>query len=195
MCGRYMFSSDDDREEYMRIIKEVNEKYHGKAALKEGEIYPTDKVPVLVSDGKECTAELISWGYPHFTGKGVIVNARSESITEKKMFSNGFENNRCVVPATGFFEWKDTGKSKKDKYLFTLPKDDVIYMAGVWDEFDGERRFVILTTEANESTKDIHHRMPVIIPSDKLDEWVSGDLTKARKMIRAEMPSFEKALA
>lgn len=181
MCGRYLFSADDEREEAMEMLRQL--KALGKEAeFRGGEIFPTNLAPVLTT--RQLAPSLITWGFPHFSGKGVIVNARSESVREKKMFGGCFAERRCVVPATGYFEWKDTGGSKKTKYLFTLQNSSLVYMAGIWGEFEGEQRFVILTTEANESARKVHHRMPVLLPKARIAEWISSESSALELMCR-----------
>lgn len=110
----------------------------------------------------------ISWGFPKWTSKGVIINARSETAAEKSMFRKSLLQRRCVVPATGFYEWNH----KKQKYKFNLPNHELLYLAGIWNEYEGEKHFVILTTAANEAMKDIHNRMPVILKKNIINQWV-----------------------
>lgn len=84
------------------------------------------------------------------------------------MFRRSLEGRRCVVPSSGFFEWD----REKQKYLFHLPGEDALYMAGIWNEFAGERRFCIVTTAANGSISDIHSRMPVVLPKARVQDWI-----------------------
>lgn len=88
-----------------------------------------------------------------------------------------------MIPSTGFYEW---GADKR-KYLFRLPVEQTLYMAGIYREYEGIRRYVILTTAANASMKGIHDRMPVILPRDKLQMWMC-DTDEAIRYLRAEMP-------
>lgn len=83
-----------------------------------------------------------------------------------------FTDRRCTIPSTGFYEWKD-----KQKYHFTLPGSSVLYMAGIYNEFAGEPRFVILTTAANESVEEIHDRMPLVLEKNMLNDWISNNET------------------
>lgn len=174
MCGRYNFTAED-AEEIQRMTREIQERLNEQ--LKTGEIYPTNLVPILIQD-KGCEKPMpMTWGFPHFKGGGVIINARSETVTEKRMFRNSVLTRRCIVPSTGFFEWRREGSSKI-KYLFRLPGEKVLYMAGFYNRFptkDGEERdqFVILTTGANESMQDVHDRMPVILRPEERTVWLS----------------------
>ena len=113
--------------------------------MKTGEIFPTDLTPVLLPYADVIVPRLMVWGFPSFRNKGVIINARSETVREKKLFASALEKRRCIIPSTGFYEWN----AEKKKFLFNMPDSGMLYMAGIYDRFDGEDRFVILTTEAN----------------------------------------------
>ncbi len=132
------------------------------------EIYPTNKAPVLVAAREQMVPALLGWGFPGFQGSKTIINARAETAAERPMFRRSLEGRRCVVPSSGFFEWD----REKQKYLFHLPGEDALYMAGIWNEFAGERRFCIVTTAANGSISDIHSRMPVVLPKARVQDWI-----------------------
>lgn len=147
-------------EEIRNIIEEVNEKYYG-SNIKTGEIYPTNTAPVLVAKGQQLEPAPLIWGFPHFKHSGVIINARAETAEEKKMFKSSLLERRCVIPSTGFYEWMHN--NTKQKYLFNLSDTPTLYMAGFFNEFKDEKRFIILTTDANPSISDVHSRMPVVL--------------------------------
>lgn len=178
MCGRYTVYTDADFAEMDNIVRDVERKITGPQQLKTGEIFPTNLAPVITPDG----AVPMAWGFPRWDGKGVVINARSETAGEKAMFRQALMSRRLVVPSTGFFEWRHTeGKKQKDKYWIRLPEAPLLYMAGLYTLFkqpDGseEPRFVILTTDANESMAGIHDRMPVILGAGELEPWMmDGD--------------------
>ena len=188
MCGRYTLFTDEDSAEINRIIEQVNRKYP-ENNFKTGEIFPTNSAPVLVQEKSSLSPTLMNWGFPHFKGSGVIINARAETAEEKRMFRESLKQRRCVIPSTGFYEWKQD--QTKQKYLFRLPHLNVLYMAGIYNVFKGEPRYVILTTEANSSIADVHHRMPVVLPQDKLMDWVF-DENKAAEIAQDIPPMLEK---
>jgi putative SOS response-associated peptidase YedK len=126
----------------------------------------------VVKGDEHRTVEAITWGFPHFRGSGVIINARAETAHEKPMFRKNLALRRCLIPSTGFYEWAGENKKSKQKYLFKLPDDPVLYMAGLFNDFDGVRRFVILTTQANQSVVDIHDRMPLVLLRAELNGWL-----------------------
>ena len=192
MCGRYSLYTEEQDKEIMRIIKSLDERYPGNE-MKKGEIYPTNTAPVICRMDGEIRPELSTWGFPRFgAAKGVIINARSESAGERPMFRKSLHGRRCAVPSTGFFEWTQQGE--KIKYRFNLPDSRVLYMAGIYNEFKDENRFVILTTGANHSIADVHNRMPVILTERNVEDWItSEDFTLA--YIQTVMPALRRELA
>lgn len=190
MCGRYVLFSDTEIQDIRDIIDEVQRKVNGE--IKTGEIFPTDKAPILIQEQGIITPEAVVWGFPNFRNKGVVINARSETVPEKPMFRHSLEAKRCIIPSTGFYEWSHD--EKKIKYQFNLPGSGALYMAGLWNDFDGERRFVILTTEANASMSEIHNRMPVVLDGTNKDRWLM-DYQAALNILTATPPQLVKALA
>lgn len=184
MCGRYSLFDEQDNAEIRKIIEEVNQRYPDQP-IRAGEIFPTNTVPVLTADGTGLSPKPLVWGFPKYTGSGVIINARAETAGEKKTFRQSLYTSRCIVPSTGFYEWDEN----KRKYLFRLPGEQTLYMAGISKEYDGIQRYVILTTSANDSMKDVHHRMPVVLTRDKLQMWVS-DTEAAINYLHSDMPQL-----
>lgn len=187
MCGRYSLYTDDENNEIMRIIEALNQRYPGNN-MKTGEIFPTNTVPVILSQGGDIRPELSTWGFPRFgAAKGVIINARSESADERPMFRSSLHSRRCVIPSTGFFEWTQSGE--KIKYRFNLPESNTLYMAGLYNQFKEENRFVILTTGANRSMADVHNRMPVILQKQSIEDFILSE-EFAIPYLHANMPEL-----
>jgi putative SOS response-associated peptidase YedK len=186
--------------EIREIMREINRRYAGTpehALIKSGQIFPANIVPVLSQQKKDTEAHLFSWGFPRWQGKGLIINARSETVTEKPLFRQAFLSRRCIIPSTGFYEWKHIdGQKKKDKYLLRISDYPVLYMAGIYTRFEkadiNMPGFVILTTTANSSIKAIHDRMPVIIQPHEKDAWLT-DESFAHYVIDREGPLLEAA--
>ncbi len=178
MCGRYNFTVEQS-DEIRDILEKLNAKFH-QTAVKNGEIFPSEQAPILIEEEKEVSPVVSGWGFPKYDGKGVIINARAESAMEKRTFRDSLINRRCIIPSTGFYEW-DAGKNK---FLFRLEDTNALYMAGLYNIYQGELRYVILTTEANASMKEIHTRMPLVLPKKELATWIldqsaTGDLLKS----------------
>lgn len=164
MCGRYYV----EREMPEIILKLVLQSERMHILQKAREINPTDYAPVIISDSNSLSAIDMKWG---MTGeqKGLLINARAETILDRKAFTESVLSRRCVVPASYFFEWD----MSKNKCKCRAEGSEVIYMAGIYKKCDGEDRFTILTTAANESMKQIHDRMPLCIEADKVGEWIN----------------------
>lgn len=114
----------------------------------------------------------MKWGFPGFTGKELLINARVESVLEKRTFQESVWHRRCVVPAKGFYEWN----AKKEKYQFErLDQEPVLFMAGCFQRFQEEERFVIFTTQANVSVSPVHHRMPLVLEKKEIESWILDD--------------------
>lgn len=167
MCGRYDLFSNIKSKEAAAILEQIK-----KAGLniKTGEIFPTNNAPVFVDD---LQLESMIWGFPGFKSKGVIINARSETVRQKPMFRNSFFSRRCLVLSSGFYEW--TKEKNKKKYIFNDPESEILYIAGIWNMFDNQKRFSILTKSANESVIEIHDRMPVLVKKENLKDWIADD--------------------
>ena len=135
-------------------------------------------------------AEILQWGFLGFEKGRLLINARAESVLTRPTFSESFRSRRCVIPAAGFYEWD----SKKEKVIFTLPDKPVLYLAGIFRPYGPEKRFVILTREANASMLPVHDRMPLILTSEEAALWVKdvseaeSILTKVLPQLRAERP-------
>ncbi|HHT16479.1 MAG TPA: SOS response-associated peptidase [Papillibacter sp.] len=166
MCGRYYV---DDEEP---TLQDIVEKLKGNAEVKTGEVFPTDRAAVMAPEGDFA---VMRWGFPRFDGKGVIINARSETASVKPMFQRSLIEGRCLIPASWYFEWEKRGREKV-KYAFAAPEEELLWMAGLSrrDGKTGERSFVILTRPAWEGIAFIHNRMPVILPAHLHDEWICG---------------------
>ncbi|HBG54901.1 MAG TPA: SOS response-associated peptidase [Ruminococcaceae bacterium] len=183
MCGRYaLFLNPELRDLFLEMQKN-NQKFNT------GEIFPTDKAPILMQEYNKLTPEAVKWGFPSYKGKGIIINARAETAPLKPMFRNCILSSRCVIPSSGFYEWSHDGK--KTKYLFTLPKSSTLYMAGLFRKFGDETRFVILTTAANDSMAEVHNRMPVVLNRERMGYWVN-DTTAALEILKETPPELMK---
>lgn len=207
MCGRY-YVDDETAKEIRKLLEHLDARFNrGKEALKarnemvkralevRGEIFPTNQVPILVGD-KEIALTMSKWGFTAPTGKGVLINARSETALEKKTFRESLLSRRCVIPAAGFYEWD----SDKNKIYFTMPQKPCMYMAGLYRFEKEESRFVILTTAANASMKDIHDRMPLILDEEAVAEWICNNnetnelLHRVPAMLRTNAMYYQQKL-
>lgn len=175
MCGRYQVSTEEDIIEIREILEEINKRYKDKpdiSAMKTGEIFPTETAPVLISHNGERQAQLMKWGFSRWDSKGAIINVRSETALEKKSFRSSLLNRRCIVPATGFYEWRKRAGGK-DKFLFRLAETKMLYLAGLYEKSPLGDTYVIMTTAANPSVSLYHDRMPLILEPEMLSQWLT----------------------
>lgn len=168
MCGRY-YVNHEAADELVQAVCQAD-----KGIFREWcgeEIHPADIAPVIIgsSDGFILAGQ--RWGYPGVQNKGVIFNARAESVLYKKMFYRGIRKNRAVIPAAWFYEWN----KNKEKITFFRKDGKMLYLAGFYECFDGGDRFVVLTTAANDSMIRTHDRMPLILEPDQLEDWIRND--------------------
>lgn len=157
MCGR--FTQTKSREE---VLAELGDIELPPLFLGRYNIAPTQKVAVIRQDAPVQATECI-WGFEQPRSGAPIINARSETLTERPMFRDLLHANRCLIPADGFYEWKG-----RQPYYFQLPEKKLFGFAGLWR--DGH--CVIITRAADANMRGIHDRMPVILPSDRWASWL-----------------------
>ncbi len=168
MCGRYCIS-DDTAREIEKIVRNLDRKL---AVHHSGDVSPSAMATVLVQPGNLLTATDMKWGFPGYEGKSLLINARAESVLGKRTFQESVRQRRCVVPASGFYEWN----RKKEKFTFRRADHvPLLFMAGCYNLYDGKNRFVILTTQANASMAPVHERMPLILERSEMESWLTDD--------------------
>jgi putative SOS response-associated peptidase YedK len=129
------------------------------------------------------------------TARGMI-NARSETISEKPSFREAFKKRRCIIPASGFYEWQAArGKgTAKQPFYFYLNEREVFGFAGLWEEWldktTGEllETCTIITTQANEVLKPVHDRMPVILHREDYEEWLDKNVKDTARLEKVLAP-------
>lgn len=182
MCCRYWA---EESPELREIVEEMNRsslvcKWQQTTGIKTyGEIRPTDVVPVIAPNrfGNRAVFPM-RWGY---SGKTLLMNARTETAATKPTFEADWQKHRCIVPASWYFEWEhrlgnDGKKHTGDKYMIQ-PKDSTMtWLCGLYRIEDGLPHFVVLTREPGEEIRFIHDRMPLIVPERLVDEWIRPDV-------------------
>ncbi len=124
--------------------------------------------------------ELMRWGLtPSWpaAGRALLINARAESLAEKPAFQRLLERQRCLIPATGFYEWQKMPDGRRRPWCYALPDDAPFAFAGLWDtmhDADGRdfRAFTIVTTAANDLIRPVHDRMPVLLAPEAEAAWL-----------------------
>lgn len=187
MCGRYHFSA-----ELLDEIRDLTEQKDWKLELGvlDRDIHPGDTAPVITAAGDQggsLRACRQKWGYPGPGGKGLVFNARSESVFEKRMFRDSVSMRRAVIPVSWFYEWN----KNKEKFTFTKEGSRILFLAGFYGRYEDGDRFVILTTQANASMAPVHSRMPLVLEREQVREWIL-DSAKTKELLGQEPPQLER---
>ncbi len=180
MCGRFALSAKTEDVEKLvkpsRFTKELVSRYN---------IAPSQKIHIL-RNNSDNIAEEFRWGLIPSWAKDIsiankMINARSESLSEKPAFRNLLKSKRCLIYADGFYEWRKGGRSKIP-YFIHFKDSRPFTFAGLWDKWispDGEiiESAVIITTEPNSVVAPIHNRMPVILKPEFRKSWLYEDFS------------------
>ena len=187
MCGRSHVSAD-----LLDEIRDLTEQKDWKLELGvlDRDIHPGDTAPVITAAGDQggsLRACRQKWGYPGPGGKGLVFNARSESVFEKRMFRNSVSQRRAAVPVSWFYEWN----KNKEKFTFTKEGSRILFLAGFYGRYEDGDRFVILTTQANASMAPVHSRMPLVLEREQVREWIL-DSKKTKELLGQEPPRLAR---
>lgn len=190
MCGRITLSTDkDDLQSRWGFIDPsgvldlIKPRYN---------IASSQNSPTLVVKEDRRVLVMMRWGLVPFWAKDAsigykMINAKSETLTEKPSFRKPFKEKRCLVLADGFYEWEKTDKKNKVPYRFVLKNRQPFAFASLWDvwktpEGDKLLSFTIITTRANELMERIHDRMPVILNEKDEAKWLDPEFKDTDKL-------------
>jgi putative SOS response-associated peptidase YedK len=183
MCGRFaLLAKKEEMARRFKLIESGPSQPSLYPARPRFNIAPSQSVAVVrAADGTRFLS-LLHWGLiPSWAADEKIayklINARSETVVEKPSFRSAFKQRRCLIPASGFYEWQKKGSSKQPFYIRPRDEDDLFAFAGLWEKWTDPLGKVmesctILTTEANELMRPIHDRMPVILDSPSESTWL-----------------------
>lgn len=153
-------------------------------ALGRYNVAPGTRVMLLNRRQGKMKFDPVFWGYkPDWWHKAMLINARAETASTGRMFKPLWQNGRVVVPANGWFEWAKTNEGKQPYFIYRKSRQLVFFAAIGKTPFDkdhGHEGFVILTANSNQGMIDIHDRMPVVLPTEVLIEWLSEDTIPER---------------
>lgn len=191
MCGRYNLITD--AEAFIDAFQVVNQiqwrpRYN---------IAPSQEVPAVRQESEGRKAVLLRWGLlPHWARDVKFgyrtINARAETVADKPAFRSAFRKRRCLIPATGFYEWQKRGKHKQP-YNIRVKGAELFAFAGLWEHWqspEGQQveSCTIIVTEANEVLRPIHDRMPVILAPEDYDTWMDPGLQDVNSLHRLLKP-------
>ncbi|MCL2544530.1 MAG: SOS response-associated peptidase family protein [Clostridia bacterium] len=185
MCGRYMLFDDEGMVSlaYTAWLADAfgligRPEADAIRAQSTGEVRPNQRAPVRVQG--ETGLRWMTWGFPNPRSMGLTINARAETAATKGLFRVAMRQRRIAVPALGFFEWRHNARAKsKDPYLFRIPEQERMWMAGAYTGFQTAGggmvdRFVILTAPADPVVAAYHDRMPVLLREAEADAWLAA---------------------
>lgn len=177
MCGRYTLTSSGEEVADLFGLLEI------PAIPSRYNMAPTQEAAVVRVPEPGAPRELafLRWGLVPYWAKDVtignrLINARAESVAEKPSYRSSFRKQRCLIPTSGFYEWKKEGKAKQP-YLIRRKDRRPFAFAGLWSRWKDPERgpldtFTILTTDANDRIRELHDRMPVILAPEDFDLWL-----------------------
>jgi putative SOS response-associated peptidase YedK len=198
MCGRFELHSA------FEIIARIFGLTGGVLTVPTGfNIAPGQDIATIVNDSGTNRLTTCHWGFVPPWGNELndgykMINARAETVAEKPSFRQAFSKHRCLVIADGFYEWKNESGKKKPVYVH-LKNGNPFGMAGLynlWTSPEGKQicTTTIITTDANDTLKPIHDRMPVITPLDKIDLWLDPSVHEKENLLPILKPYPDKDL-
>lgn len=174
MCGRFTLT-----DEIIQLQEQFQFEFDGEYAPRYN-IAPGQMILAVGSNGHRRKGNMLKWGLIPYWAKDEKIgykmsNARGESIDEKPSFKHAFRKRRCLILADGFYEWKKT-EHRKQPYRFIMKDKKPFAFAGIWETWKKGDKPVhsctIITTTPNGVTKDVHDRMPVILPAETHNLWL-----------------------
>jgi putative SOS response-associated peptidase YedK len=202
MCGRY--SSDLKWEDFAKLYDLSKQgplpPWNFEPSYN---VCPTDTVPVIIPDDDGRRLALMRWGLvPNWWSKPLkelrmaTFNVRAETVAQKPFFRDAFKRSRCLIPASGYYEWLNTPAGKQP-YYFTRRDGEPLTFAGIYDTWHDRaagkdiRSCSMVITEPNTFAAEIHDRMPVILEHSQFDTWMRADVEEAAAMLN---PAAEDVL-
>ena len=180
MCGR-AYETYSDEELYFRYLGKNPEVPLGFTPVYN--LCPTQSSPVVRNVAGDLRLDMMRWQLvprteTAFTTKLSTINARSESVFTRPLYRDLIVRQRCIIPLSGFYEWRQGNRSQP--FRIQLRDEPIMSVAGLWDTWrpgtpDQKHSFSILTTSANERMREIHDRMPVILPRSDEEAWLDPE--------------------
>ena len=177
MCGRYV--NKNSFEDIEKLFQADLIQSPSISIQPSYNICPTQYSPVVVSAGEKYYMENMHWGLIPSWSKDSkfatnLINARIETVEEKPSFKGLINTSRCIVIASGYYEWVQTDSGKQPYYI--QGEDNVLPIAGLWTRWNDTKSFTIITKSANSSVSNIHHRMPLIIEKNLIESFLDHSI-------------------
>ena len=151
------------------------------------DLRPSQLVDALLSVPTGFTQTSLQWGIRPSWSKQLLINAQAETVATKQTFSDSFKFRRCVIPCSGWYEWKIFEEGgQKQKFRFHAPDESTLFMAGIWfGENATPSQLVTLTTHPTPQCEQIHHRMPLLLQSDQVLSWLTDPPAALERLLQA----------
>lgn len=197
MCGRFAITLPDDAMAALFDATPAND----LPGVPNYNVCPTTQIHTVTSEDGHRRLRPMRWGfipqwYKSPTDGPLLINARAETIAEKPAFRAAAREHRCLIPASGFYEWTKDADGKRLPWYIYPAQGDALAFAGVWQVWEkGDEPLTtcaIVTTDANKAMSGIHHRMPVVLSSSDWPLWLGEEGKGAATLMR---PAPEDALA
>ena len=202
MCGRFALDTPaaDVAEIFGAEVIEAGMTRDPVLSQPRYNVCPTQPVLTIRTGEGGREAVPMRWGFlPHWykspTDGPLLINARSETIAEKPAFRAACRARRCLIPASGFFEWRSSDPKPKTPFYFNAVETPFFAFAGIWQEwraegYDPVETCAIVTCDANDAMRPIHHRLPVIIQPDRYGLWLGEEGKGAARLMHAVPDTF-----
>lgn len=197
MCGRFALTLPPDA-----VAGWFDASLKAKFETPRYNICPTQLIPVCVSHEGQRLITTMRWGFiPHWytspSDGPLLINARSETIAEKPAFKSAVQTRRCLIPASGFFEWYRDKSKPKEPWYITAKEAEMMVFAGIWQAWtspEGVRHVTcaLVTGDASKPISDIHHREPITLSSDAFGLWLGEEGVGASKVMTPAGEGFFK---
>ncbi len=157
----------------LEITDEISPRYN---------IPPASDLPVVLNVDNKRHLRFLKWGFVPSWAKDTtigqrLINAKAETILEKPSFRSAFKSRRCIIPANGFYEWRQENKHKQP-YVIKSREDALLGLAGIWEQWGKQEQLLetcaIITTSPNKLIEPLHNRMPVIISKTDYAIWLDS---------------------
>ena len=151
------------------------------------DLRPTQRVDALLSAPTGFVQTSLQWGIKLSWSKQLLINAQAETVATKKTFRDSFESRRCVIPCSGWYEWKIFEEGgQKQKFRFHAPDESPLFMAGIWfGKSVTPSQLVTLTTHPTPQCEQIHHRMPLLLKSAGVPRWLTDPPAALERLLLA----------
>ena len=187
MCGRMAITMPHDAMSQLFTASPAND----LPEVPNYNVCPTVQVAAVTSLDGSRQYRPMRWGFiPHWyqkpNGGPLLINARAETIAEKPAFRSACRSRRCIIPASGFYEWTRLDDGTKLPWYIQRQDTTPLAFAAIWQDWgDTGATAAIVTTAANEAMGKIHHRIPVILEPDNWALWLGEDGTGAATLMQA----------